>query len=298
MNPITKIMVRIVKVVVLLVVSGLYHTLNFAAAQYFPGPTGLSLGGAGVAGFKSSESVLLNPASVVYQPFVDVALYYTDGNVQKGVNQTRFGVSIVDNSEDVVFPGGISYFRGSRNFYGVGAEEQLWLVSLGKAMGPQWSLGFNIAHLTSSIKNLKEFKQLAGSFGLLYSQSSLWALGFVYEHGGDPDALLPVAFRLHSRTQFGFKLQPQEIFAIYFDVSRQENNNPDKKMAFHSGVESFTNAFTVLRLGMKWDNFARQNFVSFGLGFDGPRLKANYSFQKALKGTGGALHGVDFRVHF
>ena len=64
------------------------------------------------------------------------------------------------------------------------------------------------------------------------------------------------------------------------------------------GFESKTSDTLVLRLGYRYDDLNVQHIWTAGIGFDGPRLKANYSFEKNQEGTSGALHSVDMSIPF
>ncbi len=288
----------IFKAALLLVISSLKHNLNLADAQYLTGPTSMAIGGAGVTGLKSPESVFLNPAALSEQGALAVDLIYQDGVVQKDERKTLTGLLIVDNSEEVMIPGALTYARGSRRFAGVLAEEQMWMVAFGKEVYERWSLGIGLSYLTSEIESDKTYKQLVAQLGTQVRVTENIAFGLVFENLGGDDKELPLAFRLIPQTRAGFSYRPQDLFAVALEVSRRERENEEKKGAVHFGLESFPNAFTVVRTGMKWDDYAQQNFYTFGLGFDGPRLKMNYALQKAMKGTNGALHGVDFQVAF
>ena len=258
----------------------------------------MSMGDAGAAGFSAPESALINPAAINFTTPMDVDLIYQDGAVQGDVHKTGLGLLISDNSEDVLFPGAIYYARGSRKFYGQGAEEQLWSVMLGKVYSDHISFGLRLSYLTSKVANNKEHKQFTPGLGMIIRWNEALSFGLVLDNLIDPDKKIPVAFRLIPETRLGVGYKPMDLFSIFMDLSRKEAENPDKKGVIHLGLESNTNAFTLVRLGMKWDDYAQQNFFTLGAGFDGPRLKMNYSFQKAIKGTNGALHGVDFRVSF
>ncbi len=298
-NSVHKWFLWVLTIIVLLVTSGLDHNLNRVWAQQFPGPISMSMGGAGAAGFWAPESALVNPAAISLTTPMDVGLMYQDGSVQRGVHKTGLGLLISDNSEDVLFPGAIYYAKGSRKFHNQGAQEQLWSVILGKFYWEKkLSLGLRLTYLTSEVAGDRQYKQLTPGFGAILQMTETFSLGLALENLTGSDKKVPQAFRLNPETRIGVRYKPMELFSLLLDISRQEADNPDKEGVIHLGLESHTNAFTLLRLGGQWDNRIKQNFFTFGAGFDGPRLKVNYSLQKALKGTDGALHGVDFRVSF
>lgn len=283
---------------ILLFLYGLDHNLNTAHAQQFPGPISTSIGGAGAGGYNAPESILLNPAAVNLLTPMDADLIYQDGSVSSDVHKTGLGLLVTDNSEDVLFPGAIYYARGARKFYGQGAEEQLWSVVVGRSYNEQWHFGLRLSHLTSTISNNQQHKQFTPGLGVIFWPMKSLSIGFAYENMSQQKKKIPLAFRLVPEARLGVQYKPSELFGFFFDVSRREAENPDNKGVIHGGFQSTSNAWSVFRMGMKWDDYAKQNFFTVGAGFDGPRLKINYGLQKALKGTNGALHGVDFRVTF
>ncbi|MCB0407815.1 MAG: hypothetical protein KDD34_06390, partial [Bdellovibrionales bacterium] len=121
----------IFKVALLLCISGLNHNLNFAQAQYITGPNSMSLGGAGVAGLNSADSVFINPASVSRPTSFEVDLLYQDGYVQNTDHKSLFGFLVVDNSEGILFPGAVGYIRGSRLYSGYFSQDQMWHITVG-----------------------------------------------------------------------------------------------------------------------------------------------------------------------
>jgi len=288
----------IFKAAFLLCISGLNHSLNFARAQYITGPTSMSLGGAGVAGLSSADSVFINPASVSRSTSFEVDLLYQDGYIQNTDHKSLFGFLVADNSEGVLFPGAIGYITGSRLYSGYFSQDQMWHITIGRRVTQYLRLGFNFIYLDSEISGFKNFKQLTGSVGAIYDFNNQLSLGFSAEHLGEVDDEIPVPLKLAPHLRIGVRYQPLELFSFYLDSSRRQSENPEDKGALHFGIESLTNAFTVLRVGMRWDDYLGYNYFTGGLGFDGPRLKINYSLQKAIKGPDGALHGVDFRVSF
>lgn len=258
----------------------------------------MAIGNSGVAGLKSPEAIFLNPAALAQTEGLNSALLYQDGVVQSDERKTLAGLLITDNSEGVLIPGALAYLRGSRRFSGLAAEEQMWKVSFAKKFYERWGLGFGLSYLTSEIENDKTYKQLGASLGAQVQITSTFSVGLAFENLGNDEDEIPLAFRLLPKSRLGVSYQPTDLFSLFVEAARPERENEDKKGSLHLGLASYPNAFTVVRTGMNWDDYAKQNYFTFGLGFDGPRLKMNYAIQKALKGTNEALHGVDFLVAF
>ena len=54
----------------------------------------------------------------------------------------------------------------------------------------------------------------------------------------------------------------------------------------------------VFRLGFRRDELADSRIYTAGIGFNGPRLRFDYTVEKNAENTSGALHSVDLRVPF
>jgi hypothetical protein len=85
---------------------------------------------------------------------------------------------------------------------------------------------------------------------------------------------------------------------VTLDLTRWEKHNPDKKGIIQAGSEIQIGSFALFRFGYEIDDIRKRNSGTLGLGFNGPRLKANYSLVKAMKESDGALHSVDLRLPF
>lgn len=272
---------------------------NLANAQYFTGPVSSALGGAGVAAVNASEGAFLNPAVIAHAPRFEGSVAYQDGYVAPQSHRTQYGVTLADNSANVVFPGALSYFQGSRTFAsGVATEDQLWQLSLGKFVARNFSIGITGYYLSHSLAGGLSKSHWNGSLGAHYTFSPKLAVAFVYYNPLEGPRDLPLEVRNNPETRLGVQFAPERFVRLRLDISRPERDNPEKEGVIYSGVEVDINHLSIFRIGGQFDDYRKQNFVTAGFGFNGPRLKINYSFQKNVKGTGGAVHGVDFRVPF
>ena len=103
-----------------------------AQAQYFTGPSVNALGGAGAAARGSSVNMLVNPASVALMNSIETDGLYRNGDLSGGRTESFYGLSIADNTKDVLIAGGFTYLRGTRKFNGLETQDQFWNISLGQ----------------------------------------------------------------------------------------------------------------------------------------------------------------------
>lgn len=273
---------------------------HFAQAQVFQGPLSRALGGSGRAGLESSESALLNPALVPLAIDGEFNLMYGDGSSDRAQHQQFIGVGTVDNGEGIIVPGSLHYIR-TRNtgVYPSAVSGELWHFAIGqKLFLDGLVLGLSGFRWSADPDGEGAKSQWNGSFGALYSFNSAFGLAYVWDNFIGAPKSIPEGLRLSARHSLGAMFTVGDVARLRFDLSKDQANNPDDKLIYQFGLESRSSSYAIIRLGAKADKLREQDFMTFGLGFNGPRLKVDYSFEKNLKRTGDALHSVDMRVPF
>lgn len=269
-----------------------------SSSGYFTGPVAAAMGGAGRAAVDPAESHFRNPAVVAHSPQIDLAAYYQDGSHGPQLHETAFGLSIVDNTGDTICPGAIGYLKARRTFPGMNVNENYVHASLGSFVAKQISFGAAAIYVNHEVENGKEYKQWDGMVGFLYTPNSNTGLALTYSYFANPSSDLPKILRLMPTLSLAGHYIFEDFLRFRLDVSRWEKDNVDKKWIIESGLETKMPNYFILRLGSQWNDIERRSYLTAGLGFDGPRLKVDYSFQK-MRGPGGyAMHGVDLRVPF
>ena len=104
--------------------------------------------------------------------------------------------------------------------------------------------------------------------------------------------------RLRDRLTLGVNYVVIEKVRARLDFSQQMESNPDHKLDVRAGLESFMDAFFVLRLGFESEQLTGRKYYSVGIGFTGPALRVDYAYRQNGDFSGGALHSVDFRLPF
>ncbi len=121
---------------------------------------------------------------------------------------------------------------------------------------------------------------------------------YVLDNLAKPGSNVPVGLRQNVTQSAGFFGAVHEIVRLRFDVLRQEAFNANRGIKTMYGIETSKAGWTVIRVGYSRDERLDQKFATLGIGFSGPKLRVDYSLEKNLERTTGALHSVDLRLVF
>lgn len=279
-------------------ISTLILFFSSAHAEVFKGPLSSSQGGAGRAGMQSSEAALLNPALITSLRGPELVGYYRDGYLVDDQHRNAWGVAASENGPDTMFPGSIHYLRlryTGRTPQPIDGE--LWHVAVAKNVLNNLSLGISGYRLTYKDPQ-KDLIQWNYSLGLLWVLREDIGVAYVLDNLAKPSSDVPVGLREQTKQGVGFFGNLGEIARVRLDVERVEKNNPKHMLAYMAGIEVYRAEFVLFRAGYKRDELSDQRLITAGVSFNGPRLKVDYSVEKALEGASGAVHGVDIRVPF
>lgn len=270
-----------------------------AHAEFFRGPISKASGGTGRAGLQGMESGFANPALVPLVKASEMSVLYNDGYVADGQHRQGYGVGVVDASKEVIFPGSLHYIR-TRDTGRAGApvNGEIWHLAAGKNISDHISLGASAYRLNYKVQNDRAYTQWNGSLGALVLISESMGVAYVLDNLAKPSSRTPPGLREDMRQGLGVYGEVASIVKIRADVSRQEKFNPDHKLTYGMAFESMASTWILFRGGFKRDELADEKLYTAGFGFNGPRLRINYAFEKAAKGTGGAAHSVDLIVPF
>lgn len=274
--------------------------MSAAQAQIFTGPVPAAMGGAGRAGAESSQIMMLNPAAAVQADGLEMNLIFQDGYLARGTHESNYAISMVENREGLIAAGGFSYVKKRRTVGGqIAFEEQFIQGALAHKILPnRLSVGAAAFYSTQDLDGGQKYVQWNGSAGLLYTPTTRFGLAYVFANPVHPDQQIPMAARLIPQQSIGLHYMVPLLIRLTADVTRWEKQNPNKKGVLQMGSELMVAPFFLSRFGYEIDDITKQNRLTLGLGFSGPRLKMNYSFAKPMKDSNGAMHSVDMRVPF
>jgi hypothetical protein len=276
-----------------------FFSLSSFAQTVFRGPLASALGGTGLAGLGDVEGVFINPADVALMPDHVVGMYYRDGYLDDGQHRQTMGLGAGDPGPNVLFPGALHYLRlrdTGRSPHA--ADGELWHLAIGERIFESLALGISGYRLTYRTSGMKQLVQWNGSIGLIWMYNKKYGLAYVLGNVARPGSNVPEGLREDMYQGVGAYAEAFEIANLRFDILRRETHNPDQRLVYMASFESMSGKFLVFRSGYRLDDQKNERFFTAGLGFNGPRLKVDYSVEKNLERTSGALHSVDLRLPF
>lgn len=268
-------------------------------AEFFRGPQSSALGGTGRAGLSSSEGAFLNPAIVPLIAGYESQVYFRDGDIDAGQHRHAYGLSLSDNGQDVMFAGNATYLR----LHDTGrtptpVDGDLWHAAIGKAFAERFSLGASFYRLQYNVLNDRRYTQWNYSIGGIWLPLPKLAVAYVVSNLAHPGSETPMGLRQDTSQGAGVNYELYDFVRLRADVARQEMFNPKHRLNYGFGIESLTSDYIVMRVGFRRDELADQRIWTAGFGFNGPRLKVEYSFEKNEERASGALHSVDMTLPF
>ena len=269
-----------------------------AQAEPYRGPLSSALGGTGVAGLPATESALLNPALVPVYKRSSLDVAYRDGYLQSGHHRTAMALGAIDNEKDIVMPGAFHYVK----LRDTGRAEQpangeLLHVALGQQVN-QLALGVSGYRVQYTLANHPRVTEWNYSIGGVYMFTTSIGVGYVLRNVAGVGSNVPRGLREDLEQAAGLLAALGENARLRLDISREERSNPRHKLTYAVGLETKTSDLFTFRFGYRYDDVSARRLWSGGLGFDGPRLQADYSYQKAQDRGAEALHSVDLRLPF
>jgi len=269
-----------------------------SSAEIFRGPRSSGAGGTGIAGVMGAEGALLNPAMVPLYKGSTVGAYFRDGYVDSAAHKQGWGFGALDNGPEVWFPGAIHYVRTRETAAGVpAANGELWHVALGERVSENFAVGFTAYRLVHKT-DLDSYEQWNGGMGLMFMVNPELGFGYTLNSILGTSARVPTGLKEPLEQGVGAMVGFGEELRMRGDIRHQVRDNPHNHLTTAFGVESKTEEFFVVRAGYRYEGVTARSVWTAGLGFDGPKLKANYAFEKNQERTSGALHSVDLSIPF
>ncbi len=266
-----------------LIADGAYHTGTVARA----------LGGAGVAALSSAESAFLNPAHLPYLRGYDVGAFRSERHTRGVGSERDWALSLVDVTKGVMLPGAFTYVSRSYDIQGYRSDQQDFALNLGDRITPNLSWGARVRYFRTVTQGRSDESLFNGGIGLLFAPMREFGIGLMADNILDShtQTLRPV-------TTIGAHYLYQDFFRIRADLAFPTKSNPDRKAIIMTGLEILPRPDIAFRFGGRIDDQIKQNFLTAGLGWDGPRLGIDYAFEKRLDASDDHAHSLDLRVHF
>lgn len=290
---------RAANLIVMLI--SLAHIPSISKAEPPFSPVSLATGRARVAANDQGAQILSNPAALVHADAFVSSFFFQAGMHADSEREERFTGSMVDNGDDVFFSGGFLYSQGRQSYAdNPDYKEKRIQGSFARFIYKQLSFGGSVYYLEKDVKGGRKHNFWDADLGLLWNPIADLGVGARFDslarHGDDSPAYLRPADRFTLGVNYVF--MPQ--FRARADISRitEYGAASGGKWDVRAGLESFVDAFLVIRMGYEAQESLGRHYASAGFGFVGPRLQIDYAYRKNVDFSAGAMHGVDFRLPF
>lgn len=269
-------------------------------AQSFVGPQASGMGGAGRAAIAPGESAFLNPASIpFFGEYFGTGFYAQSEHPQSGEAQ-QFGALLSDGGPDRLFQGALGYVQTNQK-PGVGdVSIQDIYVAISGFVYKNISFGIQAHRYLYRQSGAQDSMQYNGGAGLIYAYSKSLTFGVVASDLLTEKESVPAAARLNRTYAVGANYLYDKRFNIRVDAVRPSDQNPDNETDLMAGFESEVMEYMAFRSGFRWNEAIgpERRVFTAGLGFKGPKLRADYGFEKDTKVAGGIRHSFDLWMSF
>lgn len=284
----------------LLFIFSFLFSIQLQAQIYSGGAISAGTGGAVRASSSPSEASILNPATLT-----EIHAYYFSSNYNQSTHPidgdaSTLALNLADGSEDKLFPGQFSYVRKKIDKTN-GITQTYQDFQLGFAFAPyrEFSFGLSFHRLLFGDNQANSYSQNNIHLGTLLTPIQDLSFAFVaYDILGGSDSV-PIAYQTLPSFAFGTQYVYSPYFIVRLDLVRPDKANDGQKVNTMLGFETYFRPDFVFRAGYQWREVGyEQKIMSFGLGYKGPRLSLDYSFQQDSLLSSSASHFIDLWLPF
>lgn len=263
----------------------LVHTQVFALV----GAVSNATGGSGRGAVDTTDGILLNPAFLVDFPSKYFTINYS---------QDDYAVTVVDNGKDSFFPAALLYRDTRSNSvdtrkFGVALATPRWKIL---TFGTTVSLVEYSNILNNSLPETK-YRQGVADLALTLALTKDIGFGLVANKIGSTHTEMPPALELQKSVGAGFSYTYANFIRLRFDVQSGPDNKTDD-LIYMYGLENFINEWLVLRVGYQNNLVTGQNYLTGGLGFDGPQFGFHYAYVGNTANQPDQKHLFDLSIPF
>lgn len=268
-----------------------------AFAQFVTGTIAGGMGGAGRAAVDPGEGTYLNPGAVAHLQQYVFGSHWQTGNDGAEGDRSNYGLILADGTPGTLFPGSFAYTRKFVELPGTSASFQDIAITLGGFVHRRVSFGVT-AHRVYSSVNQREDTQDNAIVGILVNPARWMGIGAVVHDVANSSDAIPAVARLNRTYSVGAHVMMTPIFRVRLDLVHPERQSgyEGRRTDVMAGLETFFRPEWAFRAGTQWRETRDQTNATVGLGYRGPRLSFDYSFQKDVRSEMGARHLVDLWV--
>lgn len=272
---------------------------SISQAQFQTGPIASATGGAGRASLDPGEAGLLNPASVAH-----LRRYYFSGNYGMGQHERdgdmrQYGLLLADGTEGNTFPGSLSYTRRTLERKGGVTETQSDIqLALAEFFSDRIAMGFAAHRQTNEVTSGGDHTQYNGHVGLMLTPLDNLGFGAVIYDFIPPRDSVPSGIRTVPTFAVGTNLIIQKILYLRLDLVRPDLDNPNRRTNVMGGIDTYFREDFAARVGVMALETKDQTYFTAGLGYKGPKLSVDYTYQKDTRVADSGRHLFDLWLPF
>lgn len=250
-----------------------------------------STGGAGRGAVDPYGIVYLNPAGIAR---------LRDRVISTSISENYFAASLIDAGDGTLVNAGLSY-RQQNKVSGDASLRQFTLTVADKTFD-YFTFGFNINYFDFRHFSEGASKKLQSDLGLTWVPNERWIFGitgqgYAIQDQGDEVGTMESLEPLAVKSAVGFSYIYANFVRFRFDLE-SENNHRWGRPAALMGLESYLNDWILWRLGYQNRSESGAQYVSTGLGFQGPKFGLHYAFIQETRGDKESRHSVDLGLPF
>lgn len=258
-----------------------------------------ALGGTGIGAYHPLESIFLNPAALARSQTAYFGGQYYADKLSPGDHLRQYSVLIADGLPESMFPGGIAYRYRNYEVGGQDVREHLLQASGAARLSETFSVGLTGYKLKTDLPTGADYNQYNGDIGVYWQALPYFSMGAVARAVlGSKDNVAFGISEIKPSAGIGATYSVMEMINLRADANYIYEDNPDKLWQHHLGMETTNLEWFNLRAGLRGDDYKKETSWSAGFGFNGPRLKLAYAYQKEIRQKLGESHTVDIWTDF
>jgi hypothetical protein len=216
-----------------------------------------------------------------------------------GTKLKQNSIFITDAGEMTIFPGTLFYRQRHYKIIGEPVREHHYQLSIAGAITKTFAVGASAYKIKTDLPTGQDYNQVNGDLGAYWLAHPQWSLGAVFRGvAGSDDTASWLPSKTLPSSGLGTEFRFFEMFKIRYDISYFFEQNSDKRFLHQLGAEVRYESKLVLRTGFSQDDRLAQNRWTAGIGWEGPRLKVGYAFQKEQRQELGDSHSIDMWLDF
>lgn len=259
-----------------------------ASAFCAVGAVTTATGGTGRGAIEPIDGVLLNPAVITDFP---------DKNFSVNYSVDQWAMSVSDNGKDAFFPAAFVFLNSKTDTI----DTQQLGLTIASYRWHRFVLGTNLSMLDytdhSSPALELRYKQAAADLGATYALGSNVGFGLVFNKVGSTRTDLAEAAQTQQTTSFGISYIFRGFARFRVDVESAPKNKTDR-LVFMAGMENYLNDWMVFRMGYQNNNVVAKNYLTAGLGFQGPQFGVHYAYISNTADKTEDKHLIDLGIPF